>query len=101
MEGETCKAFPDGIPIEFIGGFLHIEQEPSQQGDFIFELGELKENASEELKDYYETYKEIEAKSSRCEEKKKQELKTLEPIGTKKCVEVIKYRELLKTKDLT
>jgi hypothetical protein len=82
-EGETCKAFPDGIPIAFIGGLPHEVIEESQQGDFVLELIELKEDASEELKDFYEIYKNIEAKNSRHEEKKKQEQISLEPIVIK------------------
>ena len=59
-EGETCKAFPDGISFKFIGGLPHTVIESSQQGDFIFELGVLKENASEKLKDFYRICEKIE-----------------------------------------
>jgi uncharacterized phage-associated protein len=83
----TCKAFPDKIPFEFISvNIPHIENELNQQGDFVFEFYDLPENASQDLKDFYKLYKDIEAEDNGIKEKK-----ILEPLGTKKCVEVIKY----------
>jgi hypothetical protein len=81
-EGETCKAFPDGIPEDFTSGtYPHRGKHPSQKNDIVFELGKLNENASEELKDFYELYKDI--GTSRHEKKKKRDQKSLEPIGIK------------------
>jgi len=53
-EGETCKAFPNGIPEMFImNTYPHSVKEPDQQDDFVFEIGDLEEskkNISEEYK---------------------------------------------------
>jgi hypothetical protein len=60
IEGQTCKAFPNGIPKYIYGIWPHKKKVPEQQGDYVFELCKLEENASEELRDYYKQYKEIE-----------------------------------------
>ena len=88
--GNTCKAFPAEIPFEFISiNIPHTENEFDQLNDFVFELGELKEDAEEDLKDFYEAYKNLE--TNKFEKPEKQEQNILGPIGTRKCLEVIKY----------
>jgi hypothetical protein len=87
-DGKTCKAFPSGIPYIHISiNVPHWETESQQQGDYVFELCELKEDASEKLKEFYKAYKKILGmRENRTQKKRKRE-----PIGTRKCVEVIKY----------
>jgi hypothetical protein len=36
MDG-TCSAYPEGIPFKFLSGNKHLERQPDQSGDFIFE----------------------------------------------------------------
>jgi hypothetical protein len=41
----TCKAFPDGIPLEIVGGTLeHLKVLPGQKGKVVFEQGEYLQN---------------------------------------------------------
>ena len=87
-KGTTCSAFPDKIPFEFISvNIPHWETKIGQQGNYVFELCEIKEDDSEKLKEIYKAYKEILG----MKENEKQKKRKIEPIGTRKCVEVIKY----------
>ena len=38
IEGNACKAFPDGIPLDIIADeIIHNKVHPDQKGDFIYE----------------------------------------------------------------
>ena len=36
MDG-TCSAYPEGIPFKFLAGSKHLDRQPDQSGDFVFE----------------------------------------------------------------
>lgn len=54
IDSKTCKAYPDEMPENDYGQFLHFEKFPNQQGDYVCEvIDEPIEAAFEKIKDKY------------------------------------------------
>jgi len=55
IDGDTCKAYPNGIPEYYNNGSdVHVEKEPEQVGDFLLE----------ETEEYKEKWAEISRKAN-------------------------------------
>jgi hypothetical protein len=48
MDG-TCSAYPEGIPFKFLFGNKHLERQPEQVGDFVFEWASPEEQREKYL----------------------------------------------------